>query len=42
MLPADPVTDAGLIGEQLSRLGGQSLYLQMVPMLRAMLRAGPG
>lgn len=38
MLPADPVTDAALISEQLSRLGGQSLYLQMVPMLRKMLK----
>ena len=37
MLPADLVTDAELIGEQLSRLGGQSLYLQMVPMLCQML-----
>jgi len=37
MLPADPVTDAELISEQLSRLGCQSLYLQMVPMLRDML-----
>jgi glucose-6-phosphate dehydrogenase assembly protein OpcA len=40
MLPADLVTDAAVIGEQLSRLGGQSLYLQMVPMLRGMLGAG--
>ena len=39
MLPADLVTDAALIGEQLSRLGGQSLYLQMIPMLRAMLQS---
>lgn len=37
MLPADLVTDAALISEQLSRLGCQSLYLQMVPMLRGML-----
>lgn len=37
MLPADPATDAELISEQLSRLGCQSLYLQMVPMLRGML-----
>lgn len=37
MLPADLVTDAAVIGEQLSRLGCQSLYLQMVPMLRGML-----
>jgi glucose-6-phosphate dehydrogenase assembly protein OpcA len=37
MLPADLVTDAAVISEQLSRLGGQSLYLQMVPMLRGML-----
>jgi glucose-6-phosphate dehydrogenase assembly protein OpcA len=39
MLPADLVTDAALISEQLSRLGGQSLYLQMLPMLRGMLVA---
>lgn len=39
MLPADLVTDAAVIGEQLSRLGGQSLYLQIVPMLRGMLDA---
>lgn len=37
MLPADPATDAALISEQLSRLGCESLYLQMVPMLRDML-----
>jgi glucose-6-phosphate dehydrogenase assembly protein OpcA len=37
MLPADLVTDAAVISEQLSRLGCQSLYLQMVPMLRGML-----
>lgn len=37
MLPADLVTDSALISEQLSRLGGQSLYIQMVPMLHEML-----
>ena len=37
MLPADVVTDPALIADQLSRLGGQSLYLQMLPMLRGML-----
>jgi len=34
MLPADLPTDAELITDQLSRLGGQSLYFQMVPVLR--------
>ena len=37
MLPADLDTDTELIGHQLSRIGGQSLYFQMVPMLRGML-----
>lgn len=37
MLPADHVTDAELVAEQLSRLGGQSLYQQMIPMLIKML-----
>ncbi len=37
MLPADRVPDSEIISEQLSRLGGQSLYIQMVPMLREML-----
>lgn len=37
MLPADLVTDVELITEQLSRLGGQSLYGQMIPMLRGLL-----
>jgi glucose-6-phosphate dehydrogenase assembly protein OpcA len=37
MLPADSVSDAALISDQLSRLGGQSLYLKMVPMLQKML-----
>lgn len=37
MLPADLVTDAALISEQLSRLGGQSLYQQVLPMLDLML-----
>ena len=37
MLPADLVSDAALITEQLSRLGGQSLYHHMLPMLRGML-----
>ncbi|MFZ4765154.1 MAG: glucose-6-phosphate dehydrogenase assembly protein OpcA [Roseimicrobium sp.] len=37
MLPADLVSDAALITEQLSRLGGQSLYQSMLPMLRGML-----
>lgn len=37
MLPADSVSDAALISDQLSRMGGQSLYLQMVPMLQKML-----
>lgn len=39
MLPADLPDDAALIADQLSRLGGQSLYIQMVPMLREMLQA---
>lgn len=39
MLPADLVTDAAAISEQLSRLGGQSLYLEMIPMLKDMLKA---
>lgn len=38
MLPADSVSDAALITDQLSRMGGQSLYLQMVPMLQKMLK----
>src|SRR5207248_2101439 len=33
MLPADLVSDSEIIAEQLSRLGGQSLYVQIVPML---------
>lgn len=37
MLPADLVSDVELITEQLSRLGGQSLYYQMLGMLRGML-----
>jgi glucose-6-phosphate dehydrogenase assembly protein OpcA len=37
MLPADLLSDSALIANQLSRLGGQSLYIQMVPMLRKML-----
>jgi glucose-6-phosphate dehydrogenase assembly protein OpcA len=37
MLPADLDTDPQLISHQLSRLGGESLYFQMVPMLRGML-----
>ncbi len=37
MLPADLATDPLLIGHQLSRLGGESLYFQIVPMLRGML-----
>jgi glucose-6-phosphate dehydrogenase assembly protein OpcA len=37
MLPADLVSDVELITEQLSRLGGQSLYGQMIPMLRGLL-----
>ena len=37
MLPADLVTDAALVSEQLSRLGGQSLYHQVVPILCEML-----
>lgn len=36
-LPADLAADSDLISDQLSRLGGQSLYVQMVPMLREML-----
>ena len=39
MLPADLPKDADLIGDQLSRLGGKSLYRQMVPMLQEMLGA---
>lgn len=38
MLPADLVTDTALIAEQLSRIGGQSLYQQMLPMLLGMLQ----
>lgn len=37
MLPADLASDAALIGDQLSRLGGQSLYIQILPMLQRML-----
>jgi len=36
MLPADLPRDADLIGDQLSRIGGKSLYGQMVPMLLQM------
>ena len=36
MLPADLVTDAALVSEQLSRLGGQSLYHKVLPMLISM------
>lgn len=39
MLPADLITDAALISEQLSRLGGQSLYHQVLPMLQSMFPA---
>jgi glucose-6-phosphate dehydrogenase assembly protein OpcA len=38
LLPADLGSDSELIGGQLARLGGQSLYFQMVPMLRGMLQ----
>ena len=37
MLPADLVTDPALVSEQLSRLGGQSLYREVVPLLKKML-----
>jgi glucose-6-phosphate dehydrogenase assembly protein OpcA len=37
MLPADLITDAALISEQLSRLGGQSLYHKVLPMFMEML-----
>ena len=37
MLPADLPDESALIADQLSRLGGQSLYSQMVPMLQKML-----
>lgn len=37
MLPADLITDAAVISEQLSRLGGQSLYNQVLPTLKGML-----
>jgi glucose-6-phosphate dehydrogenase assembly protein OpcA len=37
MLPADLVTDSALVSEQLSRLGGQSLYHQVLPMLLGIL-----
>jgi glucose-6-phosphate dehydrogenase assembly protein OpcA len=37
MLPADLDTDPQLISHQLSRLGGESLYFQIVPMLRGLL-----
>ncbi|TLD72651.1 hypothetical protein FEM03_00830 [Phragmitibacter flavus] len=40
LLPADLPTDAALIANLLSRLGRQSLYLQMVPMLRQLLKCG--
>lgn len=36
MLPADLDTDAALVSEQLSRLGGHSLYHQVLPMLTKM------
>ncbi len=39
VLPGDLPTDTALIDNLLSRLGGQSLYFQMVPMLREMLQA---
>lgn len=39
MLPADLENDAELIADQLSRLGGQSLYIQILPMLQRMLEA---
>lgn len=39
VLPADFPTDSELISDQLSRLGGQSLYFQMAPMLQQMLGA---
>lgn len=37
MLPADLDTDPQLISHQLSRLGGESLYFKIVPMLRGLL-----
>ena len=37
MLPADSTSDAALVSDQLSRMGGHSLYLQMLPMLQKML-----
>jgi hypothetical protein len=38
MLPADLVTDSALVSEQLSRLGGQSLYHKILPMLLGMMK----
>jgi hypothetical protein len=38
-LPADLVTDSALVSEQLSRLGGQSLYHQILPMLLEILKS---
>ena len=42
ILPADLPTDAALIANLLSRLGRQSLYLQMVPTLQELLGCGGG
>ncbi len=36
--PGDPGDDASLIGEQLSRLGGETRYFEMLPLLLDMLK----
>jgi YesN/AraC family two-component response regulator len=36
--PADVETDAELIGEQLSRAGGRTLYSSLIPQLRELLK----
>ena len=36
--PADMNDDADLIAEQLSRLGGITLYLEVLPLVQAMVR----
>lgn len=38
LLPADVDTDADLVSEQLSRRGGSTLYADMLPIVRAMLK----
>lgn len=38
LLPADVDTDADLVAEQLSRRGGSTLYADMLPIVRSMLK----